>query len=79
MRWGVERRQVFDIPPIRMVVTEHQIVSRRCWCGTVSRGQGPAGVVSPVQYGPNAAAILVYLYAGQFLSKARTAVAIGEL
>jgi hypothetical protein len=32
-----------------------------------------------VQYGPRVAAIIVYLYAGQFLSKDRTAVALAEL
>ena len=32
-----------------------------------------------MQYGPRIAAIIVYLYAGQFLSKQRTAQALAEL
>jgi len=36
-------------------------------------------VDAPVQYGPRIAAIIVYLYAGQFLSKKRTAQALAEL
>ncbi len=32
-----------------------------------------------MQYGPRIAAIIVYLYAGQFLSKQRTAKALAEL
>jgi hypothetical protein len=36
-------------------------------------------VQAPVQYGPNVAAIVIYLYAGQFLSKGRTARALAEL
>jgi transposase len=76
---GVRRRQVFDIPPIAVKVTEHQLVVRRCGCGTVTAGQAPEGVGAPVQYGPRIAAIMVYLYVGQFLSKARTATALAEL
>ncbi|MEJ7705047.1 MAG: IS66 family transposase [Geodermatophilaceae bacterium] len=76
---GVARRQVFDIPPIAVRVIEHQLIERRCGCGCVTAGQAPQGVGAPVQYGPRIAAIMVYLYVGQFLSKARTAAALAEL
>jgi transposase len=76
---GLERRQVFDIPEICVAVTEHELVKRRCGCGTVTRADAPQGVDAPVQYGPNVAAIVVYLYVGQFLSKDRTARALAEL
>jgi transposase len=76
---GLERRQVFDIPEICVAVTEHELVKRRCGCGTVTTADGPEGVDAPVQYGPNVAAIVVYLYVGQFLSKDRTARALAEL
>jgi hypothetical protein len=33
----------------------------------------------PVQYGPTIAAVIVYLYAGQFLSRQRTAQALAEM
>lgn len=56
---GVERRQVFDLPPMRVRVTEHQIVTRRCSCGTVSCGAAPDGVRAPVQYGPRICAIIL--------------------
>jgi transposase len=75
----VERRQVFDIPAIAVSVTEHELLKRRCGCGVVTTADAPAGVEAPVQYGPNVAAIVVYLYVGQFLSKARTAEALAEL
>lgn len=73
------RRQVFDIPPIKVHVTEHQIISRRCPCGTTSTGHAPAQAGAPVQYGPVMCAVIIYLFTGQFLSKKRTAQAIGEL
>jgi transposase len=76
---AVHRRQVFDLPPIHVRVTEHQVVARRCDCGTVTCGVAPAGVDAPVSYGPKIAAIIVYLYLGQFLSKKRTAQALSEL
>jgi transposase len=76
---GMERRQVFDLPPMRVQVIEHQLIARRCGCGTTSTGTAPQGVTAPVQYGPRITAIVVYLYVGQFLSKKRTAAALAEL
>lgn len=76
---GVERRQVFDLPVVRLEVTEHQMVARQCGCGTVTKGRAPAGVNAPVAYGPRIAGAGVYLFHGQFLSKARTAAALGDL
>jgi hypothetical protein len=58
---GVVRRQVFDLPPMRIDVTEHQLVTRRCGCGVSTCGPAPAGVSAPVQYGPRVTAIVLYL------------------
>jgi transposase len=77
---GAVARQVFDIPAIAVTVVEHQVISRRCGgCGVVSAGAAPDGIDAVASYGPNVAAIATYLYAGQFLSKARTADALAEL
>ena len=76
---GVERRQVFDLPRSRSTVTEHQLIERECGCGHRTRGAAPQGAEAPVQYGPRIAAVIVYLYIGQFLSKKRTAQALAEL
>jgi transposase len=76
---GVERRQVFDLPPVAVRVTEYQLIERECSCGHRTKGTGPAGADGPVQYGPRIAAIIIYLYAGQFLSRQRTAQALAEL
>jgi transposase len=73
------RRQVFDIPQITVRVVEHRLVSRRCSCGVVTAAAGPAGVTAPVQYGPHAAAIAVYLCLGQHLPVERTAGLLAEL
>jgi transposase len=76
---GVERRQVFDLPEVAIEVTEHQLVERECGCGHRTKAAAPQGAEGPVQYGPRVAAIVVYLYIGQFLSKERTAQALAEL
>lgn len=35
---GVERRLVYDLPPITVRVTEHQLITRRRSCGATTRG-----------------------------------------
>lgn len=69
----VERRQVQELPPLRLQVTEHQIAHVRCpECGATTRGAVPAGVSAPVQYGPRLRALAVYLVQQQFVPYART-------
>ncbi len=37
---GKQRRQVFDLPPMTVQVTEHQLIARRCPCGTTVLSKG---------------------------------------
>jgi transposase len=75
----VARRQVFDVPDPKLVVTEHQIVTMACDCGHHTTAPAPAEAAAPVAYGPRIAAIGVYLLHGQFLSVGRTADALRDL
>jgi transposase len=69
----VERRQVHELPPLRLEVTEHQIAQVRCpACGATTRGEVPGEVQAPVQYGPRLHALAVYLVQQPFLPYART-------
>lgn len=70
---------MFDLPPVRVEVTEHRLVSKACACGRVTKAGAPDGVNAPVQYGPGLAGIGVYLFHGQFLSKSRTVQALSDL
>ncbi len=59
---GRERRQVHDLPPVRLVVTEHQAVPVRCpACQAVTAGAFAAQAPSRAQYGPRMRAVAVYL------------------
>jgi transposase len=77
---GMERRQVTDVRPVQAEVTEHQLVELECGgCGARTKGEAPDGVTAPVQYGPRIAAIGVYLWHGQFLSRDRACQALADL
>ncbi len=70
----VERRQVQDLPPVRLVVAEHQVEEVRCpHCQQMSRGSFPEGVSAPAQYGTGVKALAVYLHQYQLVSMERTA------
>jgi transposase len=70
---GKERRQVHDLPEMRLRVWEHRVEEVLCpACGQPSVGNFPAEVAAPVQYGPNVQALAVYLHQGQLVPMART-------
>lgn len=63
-----ERRQVFDLPALQLSVTEHQAEIKRCpLSGRKVSAAFPAGVVAPVQYGPNFRGLTLYLFHQQLL------------
>jgi transposase/uncharacterized coiled-coil protein SlyX len=65
---GYECRQVFDIPPIQMQVTEHRAEIKDCpRCGAISKGLFPDEVSQPVQYGARVRQLAVYLTQYQLL------------
>jgi transposase len=75
-----ERRQVLDVPEIRLLAQEHQIEAICCpTCHSTSLGSFPAAVSAPVQYGPHLQALAVYLHQGQLLPTARTCEALASI
>jgi transposase len=77
---AIERRQVFDIPPKRVVVIEHQAEQKVCPdCQAVTCASFPEGVSAPVQYSPAFAAMAVYLTHQQFLPYERASETIQDL
>jgi transposase len=73
------KRQVYDIPPIQLEVTEHQAEIKTCpHCQKQVRAAFPDGVTQPVQYGELFRAQACYLNTYQLLPMARSCELLGD-
>ena len=76
---GVEARQVFDLPPLRLAVAEHRARRRRCVCGTTTQAVFPAEARAAACYGPGVRALCCYLLVHQHLPVDRAAQLLADL
>lgn len=76
---GIEKRQVFDVPEVRIEVTEHQAEVKKCPCCQKSvKAIFPRGVERGVQYGHRLQAQASYLTMYQLLPLKRSCELLGD-
>ncbi len=75
-----QSRQVFDLPPIAMQVTEHQVQQCKCpHCDASISADFPPEVTAPVQYGANVQAACIYLNSYQLIPYKRLSQTFADL
>lgn len=61
------KSQVFDIPEIKVKVTEHQVYKKICTCGYETTSSFPTQANAPVSYGNNIESLIGYFHARQYI------------
>ena len=75
-----ERRQVMDLPPKRLWITEHRVEEKQCpRCFHLTRAPFPTSVKAPAQYGTSIQTLATYLVQGQSVPYARASQLLQEL
>lgn len=75
----VEARQVFELPPQKVVVTEYRANTRRCLCGTKNKAAFPSQAIASACYGPKVRALAVFLVCGHHVPYDRAASMMSEI
>jgi transposase len=75
-----ERRQIHELPAMRLMVTEHRVEAICCpVCQHLTAARFPTGVDAPAHYGPQMQALAVYLSQYQLLPMERISETFADL
>jgi len=76
----LEKRQLFDLPEIKIQITQYQAHSIECSkCHTINKTEFPANINATTQYGDNLKSLVSYLNAYQMLPYERISETIEDL
>jgi hypothetical protein len=75
---GVEARQVFELPQVRLWVCEHRAERRACACGHRTAGVFPGVARAAACYGPGVRALGAYLGVWQHVPVERASELLGD-
>jgi len=70
---GEVRRQVFDLPPVKVRTVEHRVERKRCHGGSETTAPFTSEATGPTCYGPNLRALVCYLVVRQHIPIKRVA------
>ena len=75
-----ERRQVFDLPPLKLHVTEHRVVTKECpTCGSQNSGIFPEEIPAGASYGAGVKSLLTSLNQEHLVPSARSCQIFADL
>jgi len=74
-----EIRQVFDIPPVKIIVAEHRAEIKICSCGCTNKGKFPEDAPNPVQYGNRVTGLAIYLHDYQLIPYGRSCELLSDI
>ncbi len=75
-----ERRQVFDLPPLKLEVTEHKVSVKECpQCDHKNVGAFPESVPTGPSYGEGVRSLALYLNKEHFIPSLRTCAIVQDL
>ncbi|HEX7121049.1 MAG TPA: IS66 family transposase [Gemmatimonadaceae bacterium] len=77
---GPERRQVIELPPVRVEVTEHRLHALCCpGCGATTKAASPADVAAATTFGPRLVALAAMLTVRLRASRRHLQQVLGDL
>lgn len=63
----ISKRQVIDIPEIKVEYTEHQVYGKKCSCGHITECNFPEDIKTNIQYGHRVESFISYFYARHYI------------